>query len=140
MTIAVPAAEFAAGARTAGFGGLWRRHAAILGAVAVMLVLMFHTDAVGLATIWWTSTTFGHCLFIAPVIAWLVWQRRAGLAQVKPVAWWPGLALVAIGGFGWLLGDAASVALARHLGLVMERALMSSEPGACSGQGTVAMT
>ncbi|MEO9129680.1 MAG: exosortase A, partial [Sphingomonas sp.] len=80
---------------------------------------MFHADAAGLAKIWWTSTTFGHCLFIAPVIAWLIWQRRAELAQVKPSAWWPGLALVATGGFGWLLGDAASVALARHLGLVM---------------------
>ena len=71
------------------------------------------------ARIWWTSTTFGHCLFIGPVIAWLVWQRRRELVQVAPVAWWPGLALVAVGGFGWLLGDAASVALARHLGLVM---------------------
>jgi len=115
----VPAAEFAAGTRAAGFDAGWRRHAAILGAVAVILLTMFHTDTVGLATIWWTSTTFGHCLFIAPVIAWLVWQRRTELARVKPVAWWPGLALVAVGGFGWLLGDAASVALARHLGLVM---------------------
>jgi exosortase A len=118
MTIIVPAVEFAAGTKTAAIA-LWRRHAAVLGAVAVILLLMFHTDAAGLAKIWWTSTTFGHCLFIAPVIGWLVWQRRAGLAQVKPAAWWPGLALVAIGGFGWLLGDAASVALARHLGLVM---------------------
>ncbi|MEO7691558.1 MAG: exosortase A [Sphingomonas sp.] len=117
MTIIVPAAEFAAGTKTD--AARWRRHAAVLGAVAVILLLMFHTDAAGLAKIWWTSTTFGHCLFIAPVIAWLVWQRRAGLGQVKPAAWWPGMALVAIGGFGWLLGDAASVALARHLGLVM---------------------
>jgi exosortase A len=119
VTIAVPADEFAAGTKAAGFAEHWRRHAAILGVVAAMLLLMFHADAAGLANIWWTSTTFGHCLFIAPVIAWLVWQRRTELAQVKPVAWWPGLALVALGGFGWLLGDAASVALARHLGLVM---------------------
>lgn len=119
MTIAVPAADFAAGTRIAGFEAQWRRNGAILGAVAVILLLMFHTDVAGLANIWWTSTTFGHCLFIAPVIAWLVWQRRTQLAQVKPVAWWPGLALVAVGGFGWLLGDAAGVALARHLGLVM---------------------
>ncbi|WP_373458584.1 hypothetical protein [Sphingomonas faeni] len=32
---------------------------------------------------WWTSTTFGHCLFIGPVIAWLVWQRRAELARSR---------------------------------------------------------
>ncbi|MDQ2878313.1 MAG: exosortase A [Pseudomonadota bacterium] len=87
--------------------------------VAAALIAMFHTDARALATIWWTSTTFGHCLFIGPVIAWLVWQRRGDLARVMPVTWAPGLAIVACGGFGWLLGDAAGVALARHLGLVM---------------------
>ncbi|MEG3172578.1 exosortase A [Sphingomonas sp. ZB1N12] len=38
---------------------------------------------------------------------------------MTPTSWWPGLALVAIGGFGWLMGDAASVAFARQLGLVM---------------------
>jgi exosortase A len=119
MTVAVPAADFAAGKSAGGFGALWRRQGAILGGVAVALLLLFRADTADLARIWWTSTTFGHCLFIAPVIAWLVWQRRVELAQVRPVGWWPGLALVAVGGFGWLLGDAASVALARHLGLVM---------------------
>ncbi|GAA0300839.1 exosortase A [Sphingomonas oligophenolica] len=119
MTIAVPAAAFTAGTGARGFGAAWRRHLAVLGAVTVALLLLFRNDMAGLAAIWWTSTTFGHCLFITPVIAWLVWQRRAELAQVRPVAWWPGLALVALGGFGWLLGDAAGVALARHLGLVM---------------------
>jgi len=116
VTIAVPAADFAAGSRA---GAIWRRQATILAGVAIALLLLFRGDALDLARIWWTSTTFGHCLFIAPVIGWLVWQRRAELAQLTPVAWWPGLALVAIGGFGWLLGAAASVALARHLGLVM---------------------
>lgn len=117
MTIPVPAAAFAA--RRGALHGLWRRHLALLAGVAVVLLLLFHTDVAALAAIWWTSTTFGHCLFIAPVIAWLVWQRRRELAQVAPVAWGPGLALVALGGFGWLVGDAAGVALARHLGLVL---------------------
>ncbi len=53
------------------------------------------------------------------MIAWLVWQRRGELAQLRPVGWWPGLALVAVGGFGWLMGDAASVGFARQLGLVV---------------------
>ncbi|MEG3177581.1 exosortase A [Sphingomonas sp. RB3P16] len=98
---------------------LWQRQAAILAGVAFAMLLLFRTDVAALTTIWWTSTTFGHCLFIAPVIGWLVWQRRAELAQVAPVAWAPGLAIVALGGLGWLLGDAGGVALARHLGIVM---------------------
>lgn len=119
MSTAVPAADFAAGTRAAGFDAGWRRHAAVLLGAALLIVALFRADALALATIWWTSTTFGHCLFITPVIAWLVWQRRVDLAQVAPVGWWPGLLLVGIGGFGWLLGDAGGVALARHLGLVM---------------------
>ncbi|MBO9713551.1 MAG: exosortase A [Sphingomonas sp.] len=96
----------------------WRRHAAMLGGVWAALLALFHRDTADLATIYWTNTTFGHCLFIAPVIGWLVWQRRAGLAEVAPQGWWPGLSIVAAGGFVWLLGDAAGVALLRHVGLV----------------------
>lgn len=97
----------------------WRRQSALLGGVALILLLLFRHDVATLTSIWWTSTTFGHCLFISPVLAWLVWQRRAGLAQLTPVAWAPGLVLVAAGGFGWLLGDVGGVALARHLGLIL---------------------
>ena len=98
---------------------LWRRHGIALAVVAAIILLIFRSDVGDLARIWWTSTTFGHCLFIGPVIAWLVWQRRSEVAQLVPTGWWPGLALIAIGGFGWLMGDAASVGFARQLGLVM---------------------
>lgn len=114
MTIAFPAKDFRAG----GFDLRWQRHAAMLAGVWLLLLALFRHDAVDLARIYWTNTTFGHCLFVAPVIAWLVWQRRAELAQVAPTGWWPGLALVGAGGFAWLVGDASGVALFRHAGLV----------------------
>ena len=118
MTLAFPAADFTAdgGARGA---TTWRRQGIMLAAVSLILVALFWKDSADLARIWWTSTTFGHCLFIGPVIGWLVWQRRADLAKLCPVSWWPGLLIVGAGGFGWFMGDAAGVALARHLGLVM---------------------
>ncbi len=114
MTVAIPAAVFATPARRA-----WHRHGIALAGVAALILALFEIDAVRLATLWWTSTTFGHCLFIGPVIAWLVWTRRAELARMTPVAWVPGLALAAIGGAGWLMGDAGSVTFARQLGLVI---------------------
>ena len=77
----------------------WRDHAGLLVATVALLLALFWSDLATLAHIWWTSTTFGHCLFIAPVVAWLVWQRRSGLAELAPVAWLPGLLLVALGGF-----------------------------------------
>ena len=101
------------------FSATWKRHAAMLAGAWAALLLIFHSDAADLAAIYWTNTTFGHCLFVAPVIGWLVWQRRAELSQVVPHGWWPGLAVVAAGGFGWLVGDASGVALFRHAGLVL---------------------
>lgn len=113
MTILVPATAYARDTSD------WTRHLVALAVAAVAILLLFRADLADLAHIWWTSTTFGHCLFIGPVVAWLVWQRRRELSRLDPVAWAPGLALVALGGFAWLLGDAGGVALARHLGLVM---------------------
>ena len=98
--------------------GAWWSHLFILTIATLALLLTFRQDLADLAHLWWTSTTFGHCLFIGPVIAWLVWQRRTEVAQLTPSAWAPGLALVAVGGLVWLVGDAASTALLRQAGLV----------------------
>jgi exosortase A len=54
-----------------------------------------------------------------PILYWLVQQRRDELAKLVPEIWLPGLFLTAVASFGWLLGEAAGVALARHLGLLM---------------------
>lgn len=97
----------------------WRRHGVALGVTALALILLFGADSADLARLWWTSTTFGHCLFIGPVIGWLVWLRRRELAQVTPCGWAPGLALAAMGATGWLMGAAAEVAIARHFGLLL---------------------
>lgn len=118
MTMAFPAADFTADNK-ADDATAWRRQGSILAAVSLVLVALFWTDSADLARIWWTSTTFGHCLFIGPVIGWLVWQRRPDLAKLRPASWWPGLLIVAAGGLAWFMGDAAGVALARHIGLVM---------------------
>jgi exosortase A len=114
VTIAVPAEAFAPADDR-----VWARHALALGCVWTVLLAAFQRDVGDMVGIWWTSTTYGHCLFIPPVVAWLVWQRRRELAELTPVGWWPGLAIVAAGGFAWLLGQAGGVALARHLGLVV---------------------
>lgn len=106
-------------ARAGDAPGVWRRHLSLLGVISLALLLLFARDAADMARIWWTSSTFGHCLFVLPIIAWLVWQRKDELVHRTPRAWLPGLLLVGAGAFGWLLGDAAGVALARHLGLVL---------------------
>lgn len=109
--VALPAAAAAAGAP-------WRRHAVALALVVAALLLLFRADAAALVDLWWTGTAWGHCLLIGPIVGWLVWQRRRELAALEPVAWVPGLALVAAGGLAWLLGAAGEVSFARQLGLL----------------------
>lgn len=97
----------------------WRASLAALAAAWAALLALFAPDVGDLASIYWNSTTFGHCLFVLPVVGWLVWTRHRELAQLTPAAWWPGLALVGAGALAWFLGQVAGVGFARHLGLVL---------------------
>ncbi|WP_414888703.1 exosortase A [Sphingomonas sp. Leaf67] len=97
----------------------WRRSLIALGGIWAALLLIFRRDVGDVVDIWWNSTTYGHCLFVPPIIGWLVWQRRHEVLALQPGAWWPGLTIVVVGGAGWLVGEAAAVALFRHVGLVM---------------------
>ena len=93
-------------------------HAGALAAAIVAILTLFARDVGDMANQWWNSSTYGHCLFILPLVGWLIWQRRHEVAQVEPRAWLPGLAVVGIAAFGWLLGEAAGVAVIRHAALV----------------------
>lgn len=97
----------------------WQRSLRLLGVAWAALLLLFWRDAADMTAIWWNSSTFNHCLLIIPILAWLVMQRRELLAQLRPEAWTPALLYGAVGAGGWLLGDAAGLAVARQLGLVM---------------------
>lgn len=114
MTLALPIER--AGAIS--FSG-WRAHLIALALVAGIILLLFFRDAADMVTIWLTSSTYNHCVFIPPIIGWLVWQRLPELRRVVPSAWRPGLLLLAAGAAAWLLGHAGSVAIARHAGLVL---------------------
>jgi exosortase A len=97
----------------------WRGHLIALGVVAFAILALFFADLRSMVSIWWHASTFGHCLFIPPLIAWLVQQRLPGLRQLQPVAWAPGLTWLGIGAFAWLLGAAAGVAVVRHGALIV---------------------
>ncbi len=91
----------------------------LLGAATLALLALFWRDAAHMASIWWTSSTFNHCLLIIPILYWLVQQRWPVLRTMTPTVWLAGLLLVAAGSIAWLLGEAGGVSLARHLGLVL---------------------
>lgn len=97
----------------------WPRHLVALGALAAAVLLLFWRDVGGMAAIWWTSSTYGHCLFIPFLIGWLVQQRIDMLRRIRPTAWPPTLVWLGMGCFCWLLGDAAGLAVLRHGGVIL---------------------
>lgn len=97
----------------------WRRHLIGLALLSVAILLLFHRDAADMIGIWWHSATFTHCLLMVPMIGWLVAQRKDALRTLEPACWWPALIWIAGAGLLWLLGDAAGVALFRHLALIL---------------------
>lgn len=96
----------------------WRRQLAALAIVSAGVILLFFRDVVGMVSIWWNASTFGHCLFIPLLISWLVQQRWSSLRRLQPVAWSPGLVWLGLGALAWLVGSAAGVAMIRHGALV----------------------
>lgn len=96
----------------------WGRYGIAWALLVVAILGLFYRDTAHLAWTWWNNSTFGHCLLIPPIIAWLVWQRRDELGQMAPQPWLPGVGLILGAGLLWLLGEFAGVALVRHAALV----------------------
>lgn len=97
----------------------WRLPLAALAAAALTILMLFARDAVHLATLWWSASTYAHCSLILPILGWLVWLRAPQLALLQPRVWPTGGLWIAAGAMCWLVGDAASVALLRQVGLVV---------------------
>lgn len=97
----------------------WRRSLLRLGVLGALFLALFHADLIGLVRVWLNSTPYSHCVFLLPIIGWMVWQRRDGLARLTPQGWGLALVWVALGAVLWLLGWAAGLALFRHAALII---------------------
>ncbi len=98
---------------------IWMQHLRLLVLAAIAILTLFWRDALAMVDAWWNVSTYNHCLLIAPIIIWLVQQRREELAKITPTIWAPGLLWTGAASVGWLLGEAAGVSFARQLGLLM---------------------
>ncbi|WP_196490505.1 archaeosortase/exosortase family protein, partial [Erythrobacter donghaensis] len=89
----------------------WRSALIRLGIAWVAILAAFARDALDMVAIWWDSSTFNHILLIPFILGWLVMQRTQELKRITPALWWPGLLVMAAASGGWVLGEAAGVAL-----------------------------
>jgi len=105
------------------FGGAgvtgWRPHLIALGVTLTLILALFARDAAAMATIWWTSSTFNHCLVIIPIIIWLISLRYGELKPLTPSIWPVGLGFLAGAALLWVFGEAAGLGLLRHTALVL---------------------
>ena len=85
--------------------------------LATLLALFYDTVA-AMVGIWMRSDTYAHATLVPPIALWLVWRRRAHLAQLQPraVPWM--LLPVAAACLLWLLGELAGVNSATQFAVV----------------------
>ena len=68
---------------------------------------------------WWDIDTYSHILLIPPIIAWLVWIRRAELTAVAPKGWWPALIWMLGGLTLWCGGRLFGINLVAQVGVIV---------------------
>jgi exosortase A len=85
----------------------------VLGATLVPFIAYLGT-AGSIVAIWQRSGTFAHGYVILPISAWLIWQRRAVLAQLPVRPCYPALAALALCGAAWTLGLLGDVLIVRQ--------------------------
>ncbi len=96
----------------------WQHSLLMWAALVAALIGLFWPTIESLFDIWNNNVAFGHCLLIAPIIAWLVWQRRTLVAKVAPQAWWPGLLVLFLAASLWLVGWAGRINVVQHAALI----------------------
>jgi exosortase A len=96
----------------------WRRALPQVVFAMVAILLLYRDTAVAMVTIWYRSETFTHAFVVPPIVAWLIWRKRAQLAALTPQPMrWVLLPMAAVV-FVWLLGDLAAVNALTQLALV----------------------
>jgi exosortase A len=88
---------------------------AVVGATAVAA----HWDALVAAALVWTgSATYGYGMLVPPVVAFLLWRRRAALRQMTPQPWPWGLALIGAAALVATVGQVISALVVEQLAFV----------------------
>lgn len=110
--------QIAPSAIRAGTHPAWRVALPAVVLALVVILLLFHETALGMASIWARSDTYAHGFIVPPITLWLIWRLRSDLAVMAPghsfVAVIP---LVGVG-FAWLLGELAVVNVVPQFALV----------------------
>ena len=91
---------------------------AALAVGTILLGLLFHEECAAAVRVWIESTAYGHCFLIAPMAAYLAWERRERLRGMVPKPW-PGAALLALPiTLVWILAERLGIMEGRQLAAI----------------------
>lgn len=88
---------------------VWRTPLFMLLALWVVVLVLYWPTAAGMATIWWRSDTYAHGLVVPPAALWLMWRKRAHLANLVPSPSLLGLLCMLGAALLWLAGDLVAI-------------------------------
>ncbi|MBT8447619.1 MAG: exosortase A, partial [Gammaproteobacteria bacterium] len=89
-----------------------------IGGLTLTLLLMYLPTVSSMVSIWFQSNTFTHCLFIAPMALFMVYDSRREFAGLPVAPAFAPVAGVAAAGLIWLASRLASIQVTEHLSLV----------------------
>ena len=95
----------------------WPFAAALALSATFWLLAWYGDTAQSMVAIWQRSDTFAHGFIIVPISAWLIWRRRHAVAVLVPRPNFLVLPMLALTGFGWLLGQLAGAGVVQQYGL-----------------------
>ena len=90
----------------------------VLAVGTVLLGLLFRAECAAAVRVWMDSTAYGHCFLIAPMAAYLAWDRRQVLRGMVPHPW-PVAALLGVPiALGWIAADRLGIMEGRQLAAI----------------------
>ena len=95
-----------------------KRYLFIAVAYCLALVLVFYQTVESMVAIWWRSETFTHGFLIAPIVIWLIWEKRQELARLVPRPQYIALLPLLLFGFFWLFGQVMDAAVVQQIALI----------------------
>ena len=96
----------------------WRQAFPALVLLLAWTLFLYRETAMAMVTIWSRSDTFTHGFMVPPIVVWLVWRQRKGIAARVPAPQIGALFFAAAAAFAWLLGDLVAVNSVTQLAFV----------------------
>ncbi len=95
-----------------------RRYMLVTVGYCLALVLIFYQTTESMVAIWWRSETFTHGFLIAPIVIWLVWEKRGQLARLAPSPQYMALIPLIMSGCLWLFGNVVDAAVVQQFAFI----------------------